>query len=395
MAIRSIFTSKTASRLDKVKRYGEGERIPGKRPSQLVLEDLGLRANRHFPRYEPAYEVIKDGFPDFEWETHEKSDGRRYVTYGCDPNPNVSLAERVLESYRKRLAEDGEDLFSQRIALNSFPVNVQKRVKPLLRDENGKMFARILVEEVGISYPPMQVMEEVAGWLYKALYGEPSTIITPVCPDYETRNTGDPLRPREYTFANLGSDVGYVAQRALRALPKVYDFFRNRNVDVRFIVAIGDFEAQSEETCCRVGVSYDEFIRRLRQSQYAFAQSCNGLPVETPLVTEIDPYLWKESVVEARDSVSRGDYGALDLTEDDIDTIASARSSLYRRWYGDDVDCTNILLKQAPEYMAMGKVSDKFPNCLILGADSVAMSPFLQGLSESIRPVIYLRNINY
>ncbi len=393
---KSIFTKETASRLDKVKKYGkQSERIPGKRPSQLVLEDLGLRANRHFPRYEPAYEVIREAFPDFKWKTHEKSDGRRYVTYVGDPNPHVSLAERVLESYRRHLAEDGQDPFSQRIALNSFPLNVQNRVKPLLRDENGTVFARMLVEDVGISYPPMQVMESVAQWLYRALEGEPSTVVTPVCPDYETRDTGDPFRPREYTFTGLNSGVGYVAQRALRALPKVWEFFNRRRTNIRFVVAIGDFEAQSEETCRKVGVSYNEFIRRLRQSQHAFAQSCNGLPVETPLVTEIDPFLWKESITAAREAVSQGDYGALRLTEEDIEIIASARSSLYRRWYGDDVDCRNVLLRQAPEYMAMGRVSDKLPNALIIGADAVAMSPFLQGLSENIRPCVYLRNANY
>lgn len=385
-----IFSKETASRLDKVRNYGRGKPIPGKRPSQSVLEDLGLRNSKNWPRYEPAYRVIQEEFPAFEWELHDR-DGRRFVTYAGDPNPHVSLAEKVLEAYRRRM--EGEESFSQRIALNSFPVKVQKRVKPLLRDEAGKEFAQLLVD-IGISYPPLMIMEEIGNWLYRALNGEPSTIITPVCPDYETVPTGDPARPRAYTFRGLGSQVGYVAQRALRVLPRMWEYFRIR-ADIRFVVAIGDFEAKSAETCRRVGVTYEEFLSRLRQSQHVFAQCCNGMPLETPLLTEINPLLWEESMQEAAAAVAQGDYGALDLTGEDIETIAAARSSLYQRWFGDHVDCREILLRQAPEYMSMGRLADEFPNAMILGADAPAMAPFLQGLSGRIRPVLYLRSANY
>ncbi len=394
---KSLFSKVTAMELDKVRKHGsKPERIPGRHPSQSVLNDLGLRRYGKWPRNELAYEVIQEVFEDFDWKKYECNDGRRYVTFKNPPSYGSSLAELVLESMRRSVEESGVPAgFLQRIKIDSFNPGTKQRVKPLLQRKEGDEFAKILID-FPIAYPPISVMDRVGEWLERALKGERSTILTPVCPDYETVETGDPRRPRIYTFTGLGEGIGYVAQRALKTLPALWNFFRERGTKVSFVVAIGDFEADSEETCHHVGVTRDDFIWRLRKSQKAFKVACpTDMPLETPLVTEIDPDLWKRSFDLAIKSVQKGDFGAFPLNSDDIDIIAQARSSLYKRWYGDDIDCREVLLRQAPEYMAMGRIADEFPNTLIFGADAVAMAPFLQGLSDSIRPVLYLRNPNY
>ncbi len=394
--LKSLYTKETSKKLDKVESYGKSEeKIPGHKPSQKVLEDLELK-KKGWPRYEPAYEVIKAAFPNFDWKPVMTENGKHFVIFYEHPNPQYSLAEMILESYRRQMQlEEGVELFKQRVEINAFPQNIQQRVKPLLFDENGKNLAKVLVEEIGISYPPMSIMEKVREWYYRALDGEETTIIVPVCPDYETRATGDPSRPRVYTFEGLGDSVGYVAQRALHAIPKLWELLKDKGVNARFVVAIGDFEADSEETRNRVGLSKEAFLEKLRSSQETFKNAC-PIPnecLETPFITEIG--LFYEYLERAKEEVKKGNYGAMGITEEDMEVIAKARRSLYHRWYGENVDIVEVLKSQAPEYMAMGPLADEYPNALILGADSVTMAPFMQGLSEELRPVIYMRNINY
>ena len=396
----SIFTKETARRLDKVKKIEKvtnesPDLVKGKRPSQRVIEELGMRESG-WPRYKPVYEAIQEMFPEFNWETFAKDDGNGLLKHGVmfenHPCPSVSLTEMLFEAYRRYcIQQEGRMPFKPRIELNKFSPNIQKRVKPLLRDEHGSEFAQCLID-IGIAYPPLQIMEKIADWYYRALEGEESTVVTPLCPDYETVETEDPSRPVVYTFNGLGSDVGFVAQRALHFIPQLWSFFKEKGIKINFVAPIGDFEA-TEETCQRMGVSKEEFISRLRKSQEAFRSNLNGVPLQAPLVTEIDPQLWEVAMREAREAVERGDYGALKLSEADIERIAQSRMSLYRRWYGDGACCTEILKRQAPEYMAMGKMSEKFPNPFIFGADHMVMYPFVH--MERILPALCLRNANY
>ncbi len=401
-AVKSFYTKETAERLDTVRKHGKKEEIiPGRKPSQRVLEELKLRSPKNtWPRYEPAYRKIKEKFPEFTWNPVELRNGRKSVLFYNHPNPHISLAEIVLESMRRQtLEETGIELFEKKdFSVYGFKHNIERRVKPLLFDKKGEDFARVLIENIGISYPPMVIMERVAEWFYRAMEGESSTIITPICPDYETEETGDPSCPRAYTFEGLGDGIGLVGQRALGALPEIYNFFReNKIFNVNFIVPIGDFEANSEETRQRVGVTKEEFLRRLRCSQRAFQNACpipNNI-LATPFMTEMSLFTWEEVMQEAENAVKEGNYGALGLQEDDLQIIAKARTSLYERWYGEDADFLEILKRQIPEYLAMGDIAEEYPNSLILGADAPAMAAFMQGTGKTIKPVLYLKGMNY
>ena len=397
----SIFTKETARRLDKIEKIKEvvektPELIKGKKTSQTHLDSLEGMRSESWPRYEKVYEEIQKIFPDFTWETFREKSPRGLIKHGVifhnDPCAEVTLTEKLIEAYRLSFfRENGYEPFKPRIELNKFHPNVKKRIKPLLRDEHGVDFAQCLID-IGIAYPPLQIMEEIAEWYYRALEGEESTIVTPLCPDYETIETGDPSRPQVYTFQGIGSDVGYVAQRALRFIPYLYSFLQKKGINIRFVAPIGDFEA-TEETCKRVGVTEEEFISRLRESQKAFQRELKGVPLEAPLVTEINPQLWESAIKEARKLVEEDNYGALQLEKEDIERIALKRSSLYRRWHGDGVDYVDILKQQAPEYMAMGKIADQFSNPFIFGADHYVMYPFVH--MERVLPALCLRNANY
>jgi hypothetical protein len=405
---RSLFTRRTSDRLDRVRRYlGEPggapkPRIRGGKASQAVLEELGLRNNGEWPRYKPAYALISRRFAGFGW-TGSPGGGRAWVTFENYPTVeslHPSLADLSIESLRTTVAPHAPP----HLVVDLFAPNIQCRVAPLLRSGDGHNvklgaeLARALVD-LPIAFPPLTVMEAVRHWWTKALAGHPSTIVTPVCPDYATQETDDPLCPRAYTFDGLGDGIGYVAERALAALPKLWAFFRTLTPapDIRFIVAIGDEEADSAENRARVHVTRDEFRARLRRSQQAFRQACpQGMPVETPFITELDRERWEVLLRQARSSVALRNYGPFGLTEDDLEILAKARRPLYTRWYGEDVDARAILDRQAPEYMAATELfCERYPNVLVLGADATAMAPFVQGLGRTIKPVLYLRHVSY
>lgn len=405
---RSLFTRRTSERLDRVRRHlGEPggspkPRIRGGKPSQAVLEELGLRKDGTWPRYQPAYDLIARRFAGFGW-TGSPGGGRSWVQFEHYPTVDSlrpSLADLSIESLRSAVAPHAPP----HITVDFFASNIQPRVAPLLRNGDGydmtlgANLARTLVD-LPISFPPLRVMEAVRHWWTKAHAGHPSTIVTPVCPDYATRETDDPLCPRAYTFDGLGDGIGYVAERALAALPKLWAFFQTLAPvpDIRFVVAIGDEEADSAENCARVHVTRDEFRERLRRSQQAFMHACPpGMPVETPFITELDRARWEALLCSARSAVALRDYGPFGLTEDDLAILAAARRPLYARWYGEGVDARAILDRQAPEYMAATELfCERYPNVLVLGADATAMAPFAQGLGQAIKPVLYLRHVAY
>lgn len=410
-APKTLYSRATSDRLDRVRQYlGEpgGEpkpRIRGREPTKAALEALGLVDRTTWPRNLPAYEVIARSFPGFDWRRGEW-DGRVWVTFTEYPTvegETPSLADLSVESLRTTVAPESPP----HIHVDLLAPGIQRRLRPLLemrcaddarqRDPRGAAFARALVD-LGIAYPPLQVVDAIRVWWERVLAGEPATVVVAVCPDYATRETDDPMRPVAYTFDGLLSGIGHVARRALGALPTLWECFRMSGAGhVQFVVAMADCESDVAENCRRVGVSRDEFLVRLRESQQAFAAACPpGMSVATPLLTELDRATWDDLLARARAAVAARQYGPLGLTEDDIGIITRARRSLYERWYGGVVDARAVLDGQVPEYLAAGDLLRQcFPNALMLGTDAITMSPFAQGLGTEIQPVLYLRGVEY
>ncbi|GEM_PF-5680285 len=230
---------------------------------------------------------------------------------------------------------------------------------------------------------PRQIGTAVADWLRRAIAGEPSSIFAAVCPDYAVDGLG------RYTFEDLQSGVGLVAQRILRSLNPLSDYCQGHGLPVTFVIAIGDFEADNEVTCRKMGITRDEFLERLRASQEAFRSAAPaGLRLETPFATELGD--WHGTLALARTEAAQGRMtGAFSISDDDLAEICEARGSLYRRWFGEDVDVRQVLMAQAPEYMTLGTLAaTACPNPLILGGDSPAMAAFWQGLGDTVRPAI-------
>lgn len=373
------------------------DRISGRKDSQKVLRKLGLvreePAGATFPRNLPAYEVIQKAFPDFNYHRVIDADGSRRVLFehyplvrGCSP----TLADLVREAIR----EPGSRRILQ---IDNFTPTIQRKADILSDIPFGDEFIAALLG-LPAMVPPRKIMRKINALLKHGSNGGQITIFCPVCPDYATQATGDPQRPFEYTFNGLGEGIGLVAQRILKAIIPLAEFFLANDINAKFVVSIGDFEVMSQATLDRVGLDREEFIRRVRMSQRAFAAACpNWIQLETPLMmTDLFAQTWEPALEKARAAVARHDFGALKVTPSDFEKMCAARRPLYQRWYGNDVDAHKVFLEQIPEYMATGYLVEKnFENVLILGADSVAMATFLQGLTTIPRAVVYLRSANY
>ncbi len=249
-----------------------------------------------------------------------------------------------------------------------------------------------VLREMHTARLPKEIVPAVAHWLRRALAGETTTVFTAVCPDYAVDGMG------HYTFEELRTGVGVVAKRALGALDPLWKFCQRQGISITFVAAIGDFEADDENTCHRMGITRNEFLNRLRASQEAFRQEApNGLPLETPFITELGD--WSATLCAAQEAISQGKLaGTLRLSEEDIEEICASRRSLYQRWFGADVDVRKILFAQAPSYMALATIAvEAYQNTLILGADAPVMGVFMQGLSDVTRPVVFegLRPVVY
>ncbi len=367
-------------------------RVPGGDSSKAWLVEQGLWDTDLGLPSTPALEMITAALPSFGWKVMESPKKHiRFTGYPTIAGQQPSLADLIIWCR----APDGEKPFHFDVGATH-----SGRLAPLCAlGHVGQAFAQFIIE-MGCVVPEREIVTAIAGWLRRGISGEELVLFSGVCPDYTT--VIDPVTGRErYTFDQLGCGVGLVARRVQRALPQFNRFFEGHGIQIRYIVGIGDFEADSPATCERVGLTRAAFRRNLSKSQQAFKA---GLPkslrakTTTRFVTRLSGHKrWKDWLERSHLEASAGRMtGALSFSARDLAAVVAARQSLYQRWYGDSVDATAVLRSQAPEYMAMGALGESLGNnTLLLGADAPAMASFFQGLGSNVRPVLSLRDIAY
>lgn len=303
-----------------------------------------------------------------------------------DPYDEIPDQVRAaLDALQHRGRHDGSQKTTRR-AIDAPP-------EDLTRVEHGESFVEALrALPVHLSF---QDFVPIRTWLTNLTNGLPSAVISAVCPDYATKvepSTGRTV----YTFDGLGEGVGLVASRAFEAQERLWHFFRERCPGVRFIIAIADQEADSEENCRRVGLSRDDFLERIRTSQRALeAMAPKEMSLETPFLTEINPRKWSEAKESARSLATNPAVAG----KRDIRRVTSKRRRFYCRWAGKQLDreeLQRMALSQVPEYAAIGiYLKSILSNPLILAADSPVMAPFVTLLTGPALPILYLDKPSY
>ena len=382
-------------------------RVPGGPESKVELERLGLANNKHAnteARFAAAHALIVQEFPGFTAQMVSLPEGRqtmRFTNYPLIAGKHPSLADLARQALIRRTFRPQAPTI---LKFDRISARHAMHLGDLGEVAMGQEFAE-LIESLPAIFPDESMIPTIASWLLRGKeidsglpftsFVKGYTVFTPVCPDWKTAIVDGVER---YTFEGLGEGIGLVARRALTGLSKFWEWAKQHNFNIRFVVAIGDSEADSEENLQRAGISADEFRLRCRKSQEAFRKACPvGMPIETPLFSEIGNGLWGKAVFAAREGLKGGKIPG--LTGSQVSALIRARLSLYRRWYGEDLTedgAYEVLLRQAPDYIAIRDLVRPYGNTLVLGADAAVMASLINAHDNGTPvPVISLRTPDY
>ncbi|MBT4941504.1 MAG: hypothetical protein HOL80_04065 [Candidatus Magasanikbacteria bacterium] len=361
------------------------DRIPGGTLSHAFLKDAGLVDESCVVKYEPAYKLISEHIPGFSWKVKHFSDGRSpgvsFISYPKINDEYPSLADLV-----RHVRGDVV------LRFDTLPKKVQHVFRPVLSlGQIAYDFMELFVS-AGVSLPSSPQFTYAIGiWLNRVIRRESSTIFFCVCPDYAHKDG-------KYTFDSLGDGIGLVAARAQNIIPKLHAFFAKRDIEISFVVAVADFEGRDDVTCKKVGLTEEGFYARLRSSQQCFLEGfTEDIRLTTPFITEMGP--WDMFVIEGEERVAGGDIsGVFSVPDHVFEYIVDSRAPLVHRWYGEGVDVVSVVLSQAAQYFAVGRITESLNNPLIVGMESPVMSLFYQIGTKSLddaRPVLYLKKQNY
>jgi hypothetical protein len=273
---------------------------------------------------------------------------------------------------------------------------VDNRIKDRMRPLSTALGNEALAAELGellfrlkMEFPIPSIQQLLAPVLQRGLNGEKIWITGAFCPDYGYEETGDPNLPYRYTFDQLGEGVGLVARQFARVVPQLSDFLTARNIDHEFILGIGDFEADSQETLQRVGVTKTEFHRRCEVSLQAFQQLVgNNYPITLEMCAKNrGEERFRRLQKQATYQMLRGNWGMMPQVYQNadaiIDEIVRDNGTFYKRWYGDSINDEQIrqrVLEQGGEYssLAFMDIEDYGENVILLSGDRPKMHTFDQ-----------------
>ena len=345
--------------------------------------DNDVEKNQRAIRNLPILMEIQKNIPNFRWEIVEFKDKKKRVQRKLKTNLGkvggiqISLASALF--YHKRLDLSLKNKYFGPLKLESF-------------DEKLSRFQELLVNinaVTGDNFDKKILIE----WFHRGLRGDQLTILSPVCPDYSHIKMGRGLY--RFTFESLGSNVGVTAKKLVEHHKTLKSFFDQFGFDVRYIAAIGDFEALSSENLVRMRLNKTQFIKKLKLSQKQLSKQLHA-GYETPLFSEICGGLtkWTENYLECKNMAEA--FASKNENMNTLAGIVKSREPLLRNWFGSAMTETEIkktVIKQGAEYTCMGKIAlSKLNNPLILGVDHPKMSSFYQ-VGQSI-PVLYLKT-NY
>jgi len=348
---------------------------------------LSLRSNKNTDKAKirnlPILKEISKKLPNFRWDIVQvknkngKIVNKLITNLGMVDGIQISLASALF--CEGNLESQVTSKYFGNLSLSSF-------------DEKLNQFQNLLTNLGAI---PGENFDRniIKNWFAKGLKGEKLTVFTPVCPDYSYIHLGRDFY--RFTFNSLGNEVGVTAKKLVKNHATITKFFETLKFNVRYVAAIGDFEAFSPENLNRMGLTEQEFISKLKLSQTQLSKELVA-GYETPLITEIcgGKDKWNENYIKCTDRVKS--YASDPKNRIILNKIYSSREPLLKNWFGSEMSIyqiKSIVLKQGAEYNCMGRVVvSNLDNCLILGVDHPKMSSFYQ-IGQSI-PVIYLKT-NY
>lgn len=276
----------------------------------------------------------------------------------------------------------------------------EEEFDPIASEPDDPLAVRLrsVLRETEIVAPEPEVFADVLAWIRRGQAGQPLTIVSPVCPDYEVED--GTVAKHRFTFRGLGSTAGLTARRIFATFAPLGGFLREElGLEVRHIVCPGDFEGLSDEVNARMEIDRAEFMARLELGRQDI-EATSPAPVESRFFTDLcgGQAAWARIHRAILDDFGTGELAAIrDLPW--VRRLTQSRAELYRRWYGDAARSADFILskvlEQGAEYYAMGKIIREmsgYADPLVLGADDHRMGRFYR-LAGRL-PVLYVER-NY
>lgn len=327
------------------------------------------------PRNLPIYTIIKRKYRDFNWS---KINQHFDISTGpVDIKMRVSLASLLFNRINNNKS------FLQK----KYNYNFNKKI-----DLNAQINIKKFFDDSSIIYPDDLNFKLFIKTLEKVFDEKKIDIISPICPDYSVEYIAPGLY--QFTFKELNSGIGVIGKKILKNLDKIHNFFKEYRIEVNHVVAIGDFEALSEQIRQKINCSEKDFLKKLKLSQKELKNSTT-IKIKTPMFTDLCGGLDEWVKINNRNlkKLRKKQFVNTGLTYKKIMKIALTRKELYQRWFKnfDEKNIEEIIYAQGAEYAAMGEIiKKKFKNPLLIGADHSRMGIFYK-LSSSF-PVIYIEN---
>ncbi len=337
------------------------------------------------PRNWLLYRLFEKQFPGMFAATYS---GVAHLQHGSSVNPD----HRVIHFSSLPISKSGPLSIIrvlQGCEPEKFRAEVLRIASPLreaLGEPLGMQFADLLFE-LQMLIPPQRMAQLLARVIRAGQAGREVVLVGAFCPDYAYECTDNPHLPYRYTFDGVGEGVGLVAQQFARIIPELSCFFHELGITHRFVIGIGDFEADSEAVLQRVQLTRAEFIRRCQRSLDAFREL---MPSDVPITLELfgeerGNGRFRRYADEATERMMREDFGKMRDLHPDLDAVIASIPGQYRtfyeRWYAekiDDLAIRRIVYSQGGEYASVARIYDEdFGSTVImLAGDRPEMNRF-------------------
>ena len=339
------------------------------------IKKIKFKLGDYSPRNLPIYMLIKEKHKEFNWSRinqHFDIDAG-----SIDINMRVTLASLLFDRINNNksfLAKKYNYKFKKKINLN-----LQISIKRIFDNAN-------------IIYPDNLNFQLFIKTIEKALDEKKIDIVSPICPDYSVKYIAPGLY--QFTFEKLNSGIGVIGKKILKNLNKIHTFFNKHKIKVNHIIAIGDFEALSDQILQKLNYSKTDFLKKLKLSQKKLKNS-TPIKIKTPMFTDLCGGLNEWIKINNRNlkKLKKKEFINSSLTHEKMMKIALARKELYQRWFKnfDEKKIEEVIYSQGAEYATMGEIiKKKFKNPLVIGADHSRMGIFYKVSSNF--PIIYIEN---
>lgn len=274
-------------------------------------------------------------------------------------------ALKIADVYDSQKVIEKTELRIVRSTVEELPIHIKRKaviIKDILGDKIGNDLVDTLIKSK-IIFSPKAQLRILCEAIKKGIEGEEVVLTGIICPDYSYVETGEENIPFRYTFESVSDGVGLVAKQVARITPALVDFLNRYGVKTKVLLFIADFESNSTAILEKMEVDKETFVARCAKSLVAFKQKLNGTENVTLKLFEkewcsdkLDGY-----AEEAYQLMQKGNFLSVKKFSgkkpaEAIKMFSKGGEEFYKNWYGEEVNVRNLVLRQASEYAAVGRI---------------------------------------